>query len=73
MSNVLEINNVSKIFPNKTEALKDFCLEIKEGEIFNENNITVKRPGTGLSPMLWDKVIGKASSKDFYPDELIEI
>ena len=34
MSNVLEINNVSKIFPNKTEALKDFCLEIKEGEIF---------------------------------------
>jgi len=32
---------------------------IKKGEIFSENNITIKRPGTGISPMLWYNVIGK--------------
>ena len=45
--------------------------EIKQGEIFTEDNITVKRPGTGISPMQWDEVIGKAAVKDFKEDELI--
>jgi len=44
---------------------------IKKGEIFSENNITIKRPGTGISPMLWYNVIGKISSTDFKPDDLI--
>jgi N,N'-diacetyllegionaminate synthase len=47
--------------------------KISEGEIFNESNITIKRPGTGLSPMLYEEVIGKRSPKDFLPDDLIEI
>lgn len=46
---------------------------IKSGEILSEQNITIKRPGTGISPMLWDEVLGKTAKKDFSEDELIEI
>jgi N,N'-diacetyllegionaminate synthase len=46
---------------------------IYKGEIFSESNITTKRPGNGISPMLWDKVIGQVSHKDFHEDELIEL
>ena len=44
---------------------------IKKGEVFSEKNLTVKRPGTGLSPMLWDRVLGKKSHKDYIEDQLI--
>lgn len=47
--------------------------EIHKGELFTEENIGVKRPGTGISPMKWDEVIGKVSQKDFAEDELITI
>ena len=47
--------------------------EIHKGELFTEDNIGVKRPGTGISPMQWDEVIGKVSEKDFAEDELITI
>jgi N,N'-diacetyllegionaminate synthase len=46
---------------------------IKSGEIFTERNISVKRPGTGLSPMLWDKVLGSKAPRNFFPDEFIEL
>jgi N-acetylneuraminate synthase len=46
---------------------------ISKGEIFTEENLTIKRPGTGISPMKWDKMIGRASSKDYSTDDLIEI
>lgn len=48
-------------------------VNIKRGERFNEANLAVKRPGTGISPMRWDDVLGKAAKKDFYQDELIKI
>jgi N-acetylneuraminate synthase len=46
---------------------------ISEGETFTEENLTIKRPGTGISPMKWDDVIGRAASKDYSTDDLIEI
>lgn len=47
--------------------------DIKMGEIFTEENLTVKRPGDGVSPMLWDSVIGTKAKRDFVYDEPIEI
>jgi N,N'-diacetyllegionaminate synthase len=44
---------------------------IKIGERFSENNLTVKRPGTGISPMEWDTVIGEAATCDYKIDDLI--
>jgi N,N'-diacetyllegionaminate synthase len=46
---------------------------IKKGDLLIEKNLTVKRPGKGLSPMLWDEIIGKKAIKDFEVDELIQI
>ena len=41
------------------------------GEIFNENNLTIKRPGNGISPMKWDQIIGRESKKNYEIDDLI--
>jgi sialic acid synthase SpsE len=46
---------------------------ILRGEIFSADNLTTKRPGTGLSPMRWDEIVGKAAPRNFLVDELIEI
>ena len=44
---------------------------IKKGDFLTNENITVKRPGSGISPMQWDEVIGTSASKDYNADELI--
>ena len=46
---------------------------IKKGEIFSEDNITTKRPGTGISPMKWNDIIGKTAKREFEIDEFIEL
>lgn len=46
---------------------------IAEGEVLTEENLTVKRPGGGVSPLLWDSVIGRKAIRAFEPDELIEL
>ena len=47
--------------------------KIQKGDIFSDENIGVKRPGTGISPMKWGEVMGMKSNKDFEEDELITI
>lgn len=49
------------------------AVSISKGEIFTEHNLTVKRPGTGISPMKWDKVVGKVASRDYLTDDLIQL
>ena len=44
---------------------------IKKGEPFKDENLVAKRPGIGISPMLWDEIIGTNSNKDYDVDELI--
>lgn len=46
---------------------------IQAGELFSAQNVTVKRPATGLSPMCWDQVLGQRAPRNFEPDELIEL
>jgi N,N'-diacetyllegionaminate synthase len=59
---------------NKPIARKSLvaAVPIRAGEVFTPDNITVKRPGTGISPMRWDEVIGRCAGRDFAVDELIE-
>lgn len=82
---VLSIRNIEKALgngikevqeeeiKNKNIARKSIVAKcnIKKGEIFTENNLTVKRPGTGISPMRWDEVLGTKALKDYLQDELI--
>ena len=43
------------------------------GEELTEENITTKRPGNGIDPMMWPEVLGTKAIRDFEEDELIEI
>lgn len=47
--------------------------DIAAGEILTEDNLVVKRPGTGISPMLWDEIIGRRAVRYFCADEQIEL
>jgi len=44
---------------------------IKKGELFSEENLTIKRPGTGISPMEWENIISKVSNRAYEMDDLI--
>ena len=46
---------------------------IRAGETFSAANLAAKRPGTGVSPMRWDEVIGRKARRDFAADELIDL
>jgi sialic acid synthase SpsE len=43
------------------------------GEMFTSENLTTKRPATGLTPMLWDSVIGKIATQNYSTDEMINL
>lgn len=60
---------------NRAAARKSIVAsrDIKKGEVLSEDIISTKRPGTGISPMKWDSVVGKAASKDFESDAMIEV
>ena len=46
---------------------------VQKGEVLCTKNITVKRPGNGISPMRWDEVVGTIAQKDYKEDDLIEL
>lgn len=68
---------VKKITPSEKQniffARKSIVakIPIKKGQKFSNKNLTVKRPGTGMSPMLWPKVINKIAKKNYIKDEQI--
>ena len=47
--------------------------DIKKGELLTDENLTVKRPGTGISPMRWEEVVGTKAIRDFEEEEIIEV
>lgn len=59
---------------NKPIARKSIVAKsmINIGEAYSEENLDIKRPGTGISPMLWDDIIGTIANKNYQIDELIE-
>lgn len=63
-----EIKNVNTVRKSITAAR-----HIEAGEFFTEENLCTKRPGTGLSPMRWNEILGKRASVDFDEDDLIVI
>ncbi|MDO8652928.1 MAG: N-acetylneuraminate synthase [Undibacterium sp.] len=60
---------------NKPVARKSLVAStaISAGDLFSVANIAAKRPGTGLSPMRWDEVMGRTATRNFVADELIEL
>lgn len=84
---VLSIRNIEKAFgtgikePSKSEIANMAVVrksivancDICKGDIFTEENLTTKRPGTGISPMLWNSVLGRLADRDYKEDELIRL
>ena len=60
---------------NRFHARKSIVAKtlIKKGEILNEDNLTTKRPSSGLCPMMWDNILGVPAKRDFQIDECIEL
>lgn len=58
---------------NMTVARKSIVAfrPIRKGEVFSPENLTAKRPGTGLSPMRWDELIGRPADRDYQADEAV--
>jgi N,N'-diacetyllegionaminate synthase len=72
MGNGIKIPSKSEL-ENINVARKSIVAKrnIRKGEILTHENLTIKRPGNGISPMRWEKVIGKIANKDYEQDELI--
>ena len=60
--------------PNMAVARKSIVAarKITKGEILSEENLTVKRPAGGISPMRWDEILGRVATKEYDVDEMIE-
>jgi N,N'-diacetyllegionaminate synthase len=60
---------------NKVVARKSLIAskDIRAGEVFSLENIVIKRPGSGISPMRLEDILGKPAKRNFLKDELIEL
>jgi len=70
------IKNPTKLEKENSKVVRKSIVaarKIKQGEEFTEENLMVKRPGEGISPMKWFDVIGKHAKKDFTEEEYIEL
>ena len=71
-------NGIKRLMPseitNLSIARKSIVASqpIHAGVLFTEHNLTAKRPGTGISPMDWDKLVGTTANRDYLADELID-
>ena len=71
-------NGIKRLMPseigNRTIARKSIVARqsIQNGEVFTQNNLTTKRPGSGISPMKWDQILGRTADRDYFADELID-
>ena len=63
-----ELQNISIVRKSIVAAKK-----IIKGDVFSEDNLTTKRSGIGISPMMWDEVMGNKAKRDFEEDESIEL
>ena len=65
----------SREIGNRAAARKSIVAAkaIRAGEVFTEDNLTTKRPGTGISPMKWEEVLGQKAKRDFAENDLIEL
>lgn len=72
-------DGIKKVSPseqsNMSVARKSIvaACHIKKGEIFTEDNLTVKRPGIGISPMKWETIIGETATMNYHEDDLIHL
>lgn len=84
---VTSIRNIEKSFgngekiPSETEiknlqvsrkSIHAKC-DIKIGDIFSDDNLIAKRPGTGVSPMKWKDIIGTTANKNYKADDILEL
>ena len=65
-----KIENKNKLIVRKSLVAKS---DIKKGEKFTTTNLTCKRPGSGISPIFWNKVLNKKAKINFKKDDLIKL
>lgn len=71
-------DGIKRVMPDEAENLASArksvvaAKSIRKGELFDAKNLAVKRPGTGISPMQWDGLLGTRAHRDYEPDEMIE-
>jgi N,N'-diacetyllegionaminate synthase len=62
--------NKNKLIARKSIVARQ---DIHSGDSFTVDNLTTKRPGTGVSPMKWHEILGKTATRDYLQDEIIEL
>ena len=65
----IKSEEISRLNARRSIVLKS---DMKKGDSILEKNITYKRPGTGISPVFWDKILGKKVSKNLFSDKILE-
>ena len=70
----MELKNQLKVKKKNIKIVRKSIVaktKIKKGERLSKKNITIKRPGTGMSPMKWEKILGTKAIKNYNIDDLI--